>query len=412
MPSPPPARPDALEAFLHYGFVPAVPPDLAARPWAAPPGPPLPDDEERCLAAGLAALEAAFADVPPGPQVVPLSGGLDSRVILGMLVAAGARERIQAVTFGTPGTLDFELATAVARAAGVRHERIDLTREPLDAPGLRAALPPGGPWTHAFEAHFNALVPRRFGAGATLWSGILANVINGSRVGDPHEDWAAARRSYARHYGAVRSGRLTRPGFDAAASLPEAPLLAHGTLTYEEQLHLGVHYPSRFERVLLAPGFAFRTPFAEPPWVAFALRLPRALRLGERAFRAVIRRRLPELMALPTKTCHGVPLSAPAWRLGLARQRRRVARRLRRLSPWAPWGPAPEANYLAFDLELRRPSPARAVVQGCLARLAARRVVDWLDLDELWTRHQRRRANLADALVLLAELELNLSAAE
>lgn len=411
MPTPLP-RPEALQAFLHYGFVPDVPADLATRPWATARAPARPPDEARCRAAGLAALEALFADVPPGPQVVPLSGGLDSRVILGMLVAAGARERTLAVTFGTPGTQDYELAVAVARLARVRHERIDLTREAFDAETLGAALPAGGPWTHAFEAHFNALVPRRFGAGATLWSGILANVINGSRVGDPREDWASARRTYARYYGAVRSVRLTRPGFDAAACLPAEPLLAGSTLTYEEQLHLGVHYPNRFEPVLLTPGCAFRTPFADPRWVAFALALPRELRVGERLFRSLIRQRLPEWMALPTKTRSGVGLEAPAWRASLARQRLRLWRRLRRLAPWASWGPAPETNYLDFDRDLRRPTPARSVVEGCLARLAARGVVPWLDLEALWARHQRRRANLADALVLLAVLELNLARSE
>jgi hypothetical protein len=419
-PTPPaPSNPalSEIETFLHYGFVPRVPADLEQRPWVrartrGEPGP----GEEPFLAKGRDALAALFEDVPAGLQVVPLSGGLDSRVILGMLAARGLGARLLAVTFGTPGTFDYELAGAVARQCGVRHEKIDLTREPLEEPELlaeirRARASPGAPWLHAIEAAFNALVPRRFGAGATLWSGIMANSINGSRLGDPRADWPAACRAYARESLAVRSLSLTRPGYDPCAALPAEPLLPRSSLTYAEQLHMTFHYPCRFEPVLLAPGFSYRTPFRDPRWCDFALSVPMDLRRGEGLFRALIRRELPELMALPTKNQDGLPLTAAPWRVRLARDRQRLARRLRRLLPGLSFGPAPGANYLDFERDLRRATAVRQIVERCLERLVRRGLVDWLDPLELWQRHQRRRANLGDALVQLALLDLNLEAA-
>jgi len=408
-----PADPRAeLEAFLHFGFVPRVPAGLAARPWFASRAPRLPDDERACVEAGGAALRALFTDVPDGLQLVPLSGGLDSRVILGMLVAAGHRERVLAVTFGTPGTLDFELGGLVARQVGVRHEALDLTREPLELDALVAAIPPGGAWVHALEAHFNALVPARFGRGATVWSGIMANVVNGSRLGAPRASFDEVRRRYAEDYRCVRSCRLTSPGFDPLAWLPTEPILASDRLTHAEVLHLGLNYPCRFDPVLLAPGHRYRTPFREPCWVDFALAAAPRLRRDERLFRAVIRAVLPELAALPSKSNAGLALTAPAWRVWLGRQRARLERRLRQRAPGLFPRPRADTNYLDLELELRHASPLRTLVRAALDRLPARAVVPWLDVERLWARHACGSANHADALVQLALLELNLAARE
>lgn len=401
-----------FEAFLHFGFVPRVPADFAARPWFTSRAGRIPEEEGACLRAGRAALRELFARVPAGLQLVPLSGGLDSRVILGMLVAAGQREHVLAVTFGTPGTLDFELGRRVARHLGVRHEALDLTREPLDFDGLVAAIPPGAEWVHALEAHFNALLPHRFGRDATVWSGIMANVIHGSRVGDPRAGWADACRAYARDYRCVRSTTLTRAQFDPLAWLPAQPILASERLTHAEVLHAALNYPCRFDPVLLAPGLRYRTPFREPSWVDFALALPREWRRGERAFRALIRAELPELAALPTKSRSGVALTAPAWRAWLGTQRARAERRLRARFPRLYRRPRADTNYLDQELELRRASPLRELVRAALERLRARSLVPWIDIEALWQRHASGHANHADALVQLALAELNLTARE
>lgn len=401
-----------LEAFLHFGFVPRVPADLAARPWCTGPADGIPAEEGACIRAGRTALRELFARVPEGLQLVPLSGGLDSRVILGMLVAAGHRERALAVTFGTPGTLDFELGRRVARHLGVRHEALDLTREALDFDALVAAIPPGTEWVHALEAHFNALAPRRFGREATVWSGIMANVLNGSRVGDPRADWADTCRAYARDYRCVRSTTLTRAEFDPLAWLPAQPILVSERLTHAEVLHVALNYPCRFDPVLLAPGVRYRTPFREPVWLDFALALPREWRRGERAFRAVIRAELPELAALPTKSRSGVALTAPAWRAWMGTQGARMERRLRARFPRLYRRPRADTNYVDQELELCRASPLRELVRTALERLRARALVPWVDVETLWERHASGRANHADALVQLALAELNLTARE
>jgi hypothetical protein len=173
--------------------------------------------EEDLIAPGLAALRAAFADPSGDLHVVMLSGGLDSRLVLAALVEAGLRDSIVAVTFGIPGTLDFDLAPAVARAAGVRHEPLDLSRIEVSAEALEQAVRTS-PWTAALETFHNHLIPARYGTGATYWSGYMGDTIAGIDLVET-ASWEAACREFAADTRMVRSTVLTPPGFRAALAL-------------------------------------------------------------------------------------------------------------------------------------------------------------------------------------------------
>ena len=57
------------------------------------------------------------ASITPGrTHYIPLSGGLDSRALLAAAMEAGAE--VETLTFGMPGTMDYEDGNRVARAVG------------------------------------------------------------------------------------------------------------------------------------------------------------------------------------------------------------------------------------------------------------------------------------------------------
>ena len=45
-----------------------------------------------------------------------------------------------------------------------------------------------------------------------------------------------------------------------------------------------------------------------------------------------------------------------------------------------------------------------------LCILKKRKIVDWIDIDEIWKRHINKTADHADALLTLASLEIHLKA--
>jgi len=60
-------------------------------------------------------------------HVVPISGGLDSRAILAGLLEHTSADKIYTYTFGTPGTLDYEIGNKIAKIFGTKHTKFPLT---------------------------------------------------------------------------------------------------------------------------------------------------------------------------------------------------------------------------------------------------------------------------------------------
>jgi hypothetical protein len=79
-------------------------------------------DADRAAALLVAAVRA-LADWPGRPSVVPVTGGRDSRLVLGAALAAGID--FETTTGGEPGHPDVEVGQALARVAGVAWRPIE-----------------------------------------------------------------------------------------------------------------------------------------------------------------------------------------------------------------------------------------------------------------------------------------------
>ncbi len=84
-------------------------------------------------------IEAQLSSYPDNePLLLPLSGGFDSRYLLGILLELVSPSRVISITFGVPGTYDYEIGPMVARTAGVRNILFPLTTDHYNEPALVA----------------------------------------------------------------------------------------------------------------------------------------------------------------------------------------------------------------------------------------------------------------------------------
>ena len=72
----------------------------------------------------------------------------------------------------------------------------------------------------------------------------------------------------------------------------------------------------------------------------------------------------------------------------------------------------PNALYNDFNEGLRSSPDLRDLVRDAVDGLRRRGLCDWVDYDGLWKRHDRRTHDHADALIILASLELVLESRE
>jgi hypothetical protein len=424
----PPVDHEAVAAFLHFGYLPPGdegPPRVLQQVLdglaGGLEGGGSTDDSP--VKSGGRVLRSCFEPPDGRLQVVPLSGGLDSRAVLAGLIAAGARKDIMAVTIGTPGTFDFDIARQVATRAGVAHEAIDLTKVPLDPDALERALMDSDATGWAFDVFFHRLIPGRFGREATYWSGFMGGELAGAHVpAEPFPSWPAAVGHFATHAAFCPGAGLTPAGFDPARVLPARPWCEPEVLSFTDQLDFGVRQASYVCPTVVVGGYDYRTPFMSPPWLRFMLAVPAERRRGERLFKQILMDTFPDLFSLPAKNTAGLRVGAPAslvktrvrlMKAGELLRSGSIARAVRERRPLVPFR---MLNYLDFSATLGARPEVRAAVAGLIRDLEARGAVDWLGAGRLWEGagpgpsgpFRAGDADRACALTLLASLELNL----
>jgi hypothetical protein len=205
---------------------------------------------------------------------------------------------------------------------------------------------------------------------------------------------------------------LTQPGFRPKDVLPQSPLLAQSYLNYDEQIDFAIRQECCVKRIVLHKGYECRTPFLDPDWVSFILSVPHRYRENQYLYREILKRAYPKLYSIPTKTNLGLTLTASKRRVQIRRLSLRARSYARRYLPGVSWSVHPMTNYIDFERGLREREDLKTVIYENIQDLKRRTIVDWIDIDDLWNRHQRRQANCAEALKLLASLEINLKVSE
>ena len=162
-----------------------------------------------------------------GRYIIPLSGGWDSRVILGALLERVDNDRIVSFIFGVPGQLDYDLGKMVAESMGVKHHAIDLRSIAFTWETIRESVRES-PWTYVPDGFFNSLCRNLVSNGSdTIWSGFLGGELAGSHLlnsvnnfHDPVSDF-----SFKQHRGKTHS--LCLPGFFSQRSFHVRVIVCH-----------------------------------------------------------------------------------------------------------------------------------------------------------------------------------------
>ena len=364
-----------------------------------------------------------------GRVLLPLSGGLDSRAVLGAALECVPADRLVAVTYGTPGSFDFEIGRQVARAAGVRHRAIDLStphdhaaeylRKARDSDGLADVL-----WSFLSDWHALADLSEHVITGFA-GDGITSMVVHPRALDPCPADERAALELVRQHHQGIPSdvvGRLCGMRPEAWDELA-VDLMARVNEGNDHR-RVGAYALAWFLGARLQPyttmlvhkvreRFRYLSPFLDNAVFDFLLAVPMRWLAGQRLYRRMLVRRFPRLFALPTRNENGRPL-LEGW---LARVGRRAARSARkRVERWSggrlPLHSAEEervrrGRVIGQDLTLllREAGPFQAMCVEQLTRLADRGLVEADAMWALWHEHRRGEANRRRALGVLVSLE-------
>ena len=365
--------------------------------------------EEELIREGQRRLTAAVAArFRSGREhCVPLSGGWDSRVILGELLKHTDAARIHTFTFGIPGAWDFELGNAVAAAVGTDHTRFDLTKHTYTRQELLDVSRRSEHQTMLFLHPPLAEVDRRFGH-CHLWSGFLGDPLAGSHLPkQPGKTLGQAKRHFLAKNTMTRLPELCDCDPEALGELVAFDAPGHPDVTLEEQLDFRNRQAKFIAPHVLLDGLQFETPFLDPLLINFWLGVPDPLRRGQVLYQKIALRACGELFRVGTTGSYGLPPDRGRWTYWP----RRIAARLRRaLSQRYTWLVDPMTNYIEFSKAIRERADVRELVGANVRALARRGIVDGIDSEQLWNDHLGKRADNGYALLALCSLEIHLQA--
>ncbi len=338
---------------------------------------------------------------------ITLSGGLDSRALLGFAADAGAS--LRAYTFGVPGSRDVKLAAELAAARGVPHEV--LTIEPSFLPEqLEHAVDVTGGMVGAAHFHILSLVDLVAERADAVLDGLGGDAFTGAHLG-----WGMfATRSSARVAELVQAQRATGfadgtarnallepdwalpPGETADATRRHADPSAQAWWTahrfdlLERQrrfIQFGPH--------LFRARIDVRTPFYDRAVVDLLLRARADALFEQRAYRCMHAACLPDLAAVD-EAGRGLPVGASTAR----RMARRIEDGLRRRVPGGSHAP----STLPTDYPAWLRGPLRAFIEerlldghGPLEGIVRRAAIEQLIRD-----HADGRDHTARLCVLLS----------
>jgi hypothetical protein len=343
-------------------------------------------------------------------HVVLLSGGLDSRAILGELLEQLPSSQIVTTTYGMPATWDLQIAKTIAKRLHLRHVPFNLLDERWDLDELAHAAERLDAPVSVYQSHVRRKINDYFGSDCVYWSGFLGGHIAGqdlppSRVENGVD---ALNASFAVHVPCkYRGDEFWRAIFNRMASEIPWDRLGHAQFDCERQFEFGVRQVDYLRPLVLVNGFEFKTPYTRKEWVNFMGRVPRQWLCYKYLFRMIVCAGYQRMAQMPAILTAGMPLTSSRQRVVVGKV---LARANKQLNPRNVYHCHPRINYLDWGEALRRKGALQETVHATLESLGGRGLVEKQDIALWWTDHLQGRANNTTLLMNLSSLELLLQA--
>ncbi len=351
----------------------------------------------------LGSVEKLFK--PGQTNVVPLSGGLDSRAVLGALLEFTDSSNIVTYTYGLPGSFDFEIAGRVARQAGIRNMQIPLKEYDYT---LDELLETSAAMDHQTLLFYHAPLYRikQSFAGGLHWSGFLGEAITGDHIrGELATGQEEAIDKFIDFNRFIKGGDalLLSGGLDYSRQQVVIPSPARGFLTFEEGLDLLNRQNKYIAPHVMLKGFEHAAPFNDPALMALFLGLTEDQKRHQGLFKQFLQWWQPVLFSLPVKNNVGFPLGAARWKPKVRKKWIGLRKRFGVLND-------PNINYFNFSGNLIESASFRHLVWSQLADLMARKLWDTFNLEEIWKSHLNKTADHGKLIQGLFSLEVHLKA--
>ena len=376
-------------------------------------------NEQQLIGYGKKSFLSAFDsdEIANGQHIVPLSGGLDSRAVLGGLLEVCPKENIRAVSFGQNDSYDFQIAKKVAQKAGIEHVKIDLDSIEFDENIFLKLASHDCYGTFLLDGYINYFIPQFFGDSVTYWSGFLGGEIAGSHIPiNESKSWDLALNHFLSNNFLKQNVSLTYPGYEPKKSLRQRPFADNFFVSFDDQLDFGYRQNNYIRKVVLFDSYDYQTPFLNENWVRFMLGVPRQNRINKLLFQKVLLNSFPTLFTIPVAHGFGGKLDQSKAQYLARKVLNKIYKRYSNRSEFKflfgslfnSIGIYQNLNYFNYDSLIRESEDFSTLLKKSVMNLHERQCLPWLDMENLLKQQSEEKIKIGFSLILLMALELSL----
>lgn len=336
-------------------------------------------------------------------HVLPMSGGLDSRLLLCELLQFTTSDKIRLFTFGIPGSFDYEIPSMISKKLGIKIEKVDLNKVLLSTSDLLESITETNRWTYLFDSFYNRIVFKRFGKNVCYWSGFMGNNLAGEHLDwYSGNSWEEACQVFITHERRCNSRQLFSSDYAPSFSIMRQP--DGSSVPYIDQLDFRHRQPKCILLILNAPSLEYKQyfPLTSKAFMNYMMGLPFEHRKGELFYRNLVALRCNMIKDIPVKRTYGLPLRYEgSLRMKLKRYYVNGVRLLQNR-------PSPMLNYYDFNSVFRNREDIKSLLINNLNDLSSRNLLSWLDIDQIKKDFFDNKEPIHEAVSTLVSLELYL----
>jgi hypothetical protein len=332
--------------------------------------------------------------------VVPISGGLDSRLILGSLLEHVSPSEITTYTFGIPGSFDYEIGNLVAKTLGTKHFSYDLNKIEVTEDKLKFFMQHTLCNSDLFTGPPLTELLNDIEQDSIIWSGFMGDPSIGSHlpsldtITNVDGNFIENKENY------TRIGLLSQKLTNKKIIPPTYDFENIDGVDSKIELWDLQNRQARYvtSQVFIKP-FEYEVPFINRDWLSFSLQLPKALRNNELFYKEFLLSRYSSIFGLPVKCNLGTPLK----RTFLSELKINAQKAYNKVNQ--SYLKSKNVNYVNFEQKLRENKPFFDLCTSLLSNFGDREYINSREIDKILQSH-KSGSDYSRAFTLLASIEL------
>ena len=343
-------------------------------------------------------------------HLVPLSGGCDSRAIIGGLLKYTNASNIKTFTYGVPGSFDYEIGKSLSKTLGIEHFEIDLSKQKYSMEMLLNTAKLFDYQTFLFFHPDYDILYKKFND-HIYWSGFLGDNIAGSHF----PKWETEKMDinyiierFLKKNTYVKSKYLASEPINTLSPLIDGQNIKIDNLTRYEIIDLFNRQTKYIAPHVCPNGLKVKAPFSTEQWITFICSVPQKYRRGLKLYEKILLDSFPELFAFPTKNNYGLSLKSSHVKILAKKMSFKVQKKL----GFQEVINSKLRNYFDINTAIRNNVNIKNIMIENINDLTHRNILPWLNPNKILDDHLKSLADYGDAIQVLASLEIILKSKE